>query len=1003
MDEADAPSSALPPIAVPSEKPALDPAAAEARRKLRASHRLRNVALQFWLTMGLGLEDTMSKKDYRFIHRRITKALAPELDDREAAEVADSDWAGDLAEAGAEMTFDTYANGLFEIADFWTDSVDELDYVIFLNKLYRRITHVTSSPDKSPKRGKSTPGRKVVARAHTTPPRPHHKRRASSVRPPPFPSFLPQSLPPSPKQKWEKAAGRVSRASAAGEAASSVATVAAQAAEIDEEAAVAAIMASPPRQPVRAKRSSTDSPQRGVAAECPLARRGLSARTSAAGALDEASDALLRTLGVRTRKGAADEGPSRAFLPLESISGDEFEGGGRGQGGDSDDDVLAWGAAIAARVCGASHGPSTAPAAVRRPGDEQQLTVEVPSRQAGDDVQAVAPTLTDNGALRLDARCTSRPLEEATPISQAERTLASPDVRHRGAAVSMLSEAPSASILGQASAACKFGEAPSSCKPAEAPSSCKPGEAPFSCKPGEAPSASTLDEEHASILQDSPNIRRVLGLELPLAAARPALPRRSSASAFSGHIRASFFDADGVRLPEGDRSVHMPGRRRTRARSGTLSDEEDMGGGDAPTGRRGRTSTWSVGDEMRVGGEEVKRARRRGASRFKWESHSASELLLGSSLDALLRSEGGSFKEGEQEKDSRSKLRRESKHCTPGFDEASHLPRPAIQQLSEGHPSFHVQHSMQEVRTRHIPKWTVGDRPCTSPAQVRQDGPGCLPKKPAFRALLSRESAEIVRPKEREDETVLFSFLSASLSRRSRPASVKAELFQGSPRAMVELHLREAPCVPLPDQGANSSKFGLEGVQFGQPLHPDSAASRAPLKIPALTARARLQRGPTAAGLHLNGDDWTPQRPFLQKAATPGRPPSCTSAASCARVSSLIRMAQPYEAATETRRHSEGSTTARQRHTSNEISPVRLHAPTITGQSLRGEISNGATSTVRHFVHDKKWSSSVIARGSWVAPFAGGWGLRQGKLSLVLSSCKHYEEARLTWRDIALS
>ena len=33
-----------------------------------------------------------------------------------------------------------YADGLFGIADMWTDTVDELDYVVFLNKLYRRVT-----------------------------------------------------------------------------------------------------------------------------------------------------------------------------------------------------------------------------------------------------------------------------------------------------------------------------------------------------------------------------------------------------------------------------------------------------------------------------------------------------------------------------------------------------------------------------------------------------------------------------------------------------------------------------------------------------------------------------------------------------------------------------------------------------------------------------------------------------------------------------------------------
>ena len=40
------------------------------------------------------------------------------------------------------MTFDRYANGLIGIADLWTETIEELDYIVFLNKLYRRITHV---------------------------------------------------------------------------------------------------------------------------------------------------------------------------------------------------------------------------------------------------------------------------------------------------------------------------------------------------------------------------------------------------------------------------------------------------------------------------------------------------------------------------------------------------------------------------------------------------------------------------------------------------------------------------------------------------------------------------------------------------------------------------------------------------------------------------------------------------------------------------------------------
>merc|ERR1712185_271747 len=104
--------------------------------------------MQFWATLGKGLNDTMTQDEYAFVHRRITKALAPELDDDEAEEAAEEDWVDDL-DGDEEMTFQRYADGLFGIADMWTDTVNELEYVVFLNKLYRRVT---SHPGASTKR-----------------------------------------------------------------------------------------------------------------------------------------------------------------------------------------------------------------------------------------------------------------------------------------------------------------------------------------------------------------------------------------------------------------------------------------------------------------------------------------------------------------------------------------------------------------------------------------------------------------------------------------------------------------------------------------------------------------------------------------------------------------------------------------------------------------------------------------------------------------------------------
>ena len=53
----------------------------------------------------------MSHETYTFIHRRISKALAPELSDEEALEAADEDWAEDLrgADPAEGMPFEQCA------------------------------------------------------------------------------------------------------------------------------------------------------------------------------------------------------------------------------------------------------------------------------------------------------------------------------------------------------------------------------------------------------------------------------------------------------------------------------------------------------------------------------------------------------------------------------------------------------------------------------------------------------------------------------------------------------------------------------------------------------------------------------------------------------------------------------------------------------------------------------------------------------------------------------
>ena len=118
------------------------------RRSIRDSSKLRSASMQFWTAAGLGEEQKMDFELYAHIHRRISMALAPELTEDEAREAAIEDWSEDLDGFDPEegMPFEQYSKGLFGVADMWTETVDELEYVIFINKLFRRVTVLREAP-----------------------------------------------------------------------------------------------------------------------------------------------------------------------------------------------------------------------------------------------------------------------------------------------------------------------------------------------------------------------------------------------------------------------------------------------------------------------------------------------------------------------------------------------------------------------------------------------------------------------------------------------------------------------------------------------------------------------------------------------------------------------------------------------------------------------------------------------------------------------------------------
>ena len=76
----------------------------KAKRELvKQSPKLRAAAMQFWTALGKGPEEGMRKDEYCFVHRRITKALAAELSEEEAAEAAEERRAADDAKLRREL------------------------------------------------------------------------------------------------------------------------------------------------------------------------------------------------------------------------------------------------------------------------------------------------------------------------------------------------------------------------------------------------------------------------------------------------------------------------------------------------------------------------------------------------------------------------------------------------------------------------------------------------------------------------------------------------------------------------------------------------------------------------------------------------------------------------------------------------------------------------------------------------------------------------------------
>uniref|UniRef100_A0A7S4EY68 EF-hand domain-containing protein n=2 Tax=Chrysotila carterae TaxID=13221 RepID=A0A7S4EY68_CHRCT len=118
------------------------PRTVDRRVRLMASGRIAVACRQFWDTLGLSDTDVLHQNKYMLVHRLVSKALAPQMSEAEWQEAAQEDWMSDLRGRAHDegMTLELYIISFFEIADLWTETASEFDYIVFINKLFRRVT-----------------------------------------------------------------------------------------------------------------------------------------------------------------------------------------------------------------------------------------------------------------------------------------------------------------------------------------------------------------------------------------------------------------------------------------------------------------------------------------------------------------------------------------------------------------------------------------------------------------------------------------------------------------------------------------------------------------------------------------------------------------------------------------------------------------------------------------------------------------------------------------------
>ncbi|CAM9158044.1 unnamed protein product [Ectocarpus sp. 8 AP-2014] len=124
------------------------PLSVKRRQALRKKPLIQEISNEYWCFPGLNPEgsDEMTKESYLTLNRKLHLALIPDTTEAEARHSAEVDWLRDTARWGGRMTRQAFGSSMFELADIWTENIDEEEYTAFLWLLLETITNTNVVP-----------------------------------------------------------------------------------------------------------------------------------------------------------------------------------------------------------------------------------------------------------------------------------------------------------------------------------------------------------------------------------------------------------------------------------------------------------------------------------------------------------------------------------------------------------------------------------------------------------------------------------------------------------------------------------------------------------------------------------------------------------------------------------------------------------------------------------------------------------------------------------------